>query len=370
MLVDIAICLVAIFSVVHGRDIGFVRNFFSATGFFIGVILGAWLQGQVISDPISTTAQALLVVVSSLGLGLILLTVGEYIGIHFKHSKFVSRHKKIDKYLGSIFSLVVLVICIWLLSALSLSLPYSGLQDQMDESFIVRNVNEILPSAPIVIDHFSSKITRTNGTTSSSRYPQAKDSVYKIISQGCGQLKVGTGFNVGNNLVATNAHVVAGIKNPHIQTSNKILRSEVVYIDPDLDFALLKTSSLNGTKLKLDSKILSEGSPVELFGYSEGGPLQSKPGHVNGHFLTKTNNIFADKKVKRDIYEITTPIKSGDSGGPVLSGNGVVSGMAFAESTSMKDTGYSLMSKSISPIIDIANAKDISQPVLNNSCPS
>lgn len=370
MFVDIAIILIAIFTVIHGRDIGFVRNFFSATGFFFGVILGAWLQGKVISEPLTTTNEAIIVIVSSLGLGLIFLTIGEYLGIHFKHSKLITKHKAADKYLGSLFSLVVLGFSLWLVTVLALSVPFSGLQDQVDKSYVMQNINRVLPSAPILIDKISTRLSGPDNISTTRHFNQTKESVYKIIYQGCGQLKVGSGFNVGDNLIATNAHVVAGIKNPHIQTSQKILRSDVVYIDPNLDFALLKANLTDNGSLVFNNQILENESEVEVFGYSEGGPLQAKPGSINGHFLSKTKNIYGNHYTKRQIYEITADVRSGDSGGPVLDISGRVAGMAFAESTSMKNTGYSLMSKSLSPIIELAKSKNINRAIENNSCPA
>ena len=368
MLIDATIIVVAIGSFFYGRDIGFIRNFSSALGFFSGVFIGAYLQAMVISQSASTTTKSTLVVVTALGLGIIFLTIGEYFGIHLKHQLKSKKYIRADKYLGSFFSLIVLLICVWLLSALSLNLPFTWLQKQVDSSYIITKLNNVVPEAPIVVDNLAYKLSKTSSASQMQLQELGvDDSVYKIISQGCNELKVGSGFKVADNLVATNAHVVAGIPKPHIKTKEQILPSDVVYIDSDLDFALLKAKNLPGKKLVLDGSLMPKGMAVSSLGYSNGGPIQIKKGQIEDLFYAKTNNIFNDKIVKRQIYEISVNLQSGDSGGPVINNRGKVIGMAFAESTTDKN-GYGIMSTSIIPVINVANEKQINVPVPNNRC--
>lgn len=370
MLIDIAIIAVAIGSFFYGRDIGFVRNFSSALGFFFGLFLGAYLQTFVFAQSTSTTTKSIMVAITAFGLGIVFLVIGEYFGIHIKHRIKRKRYKALDKYLGSAFSLLVLLVCVWLLSALSLNLPYTWLQKQVDKSVVITKLNSIAPPAPIAIDDIGYKISGDTAVSQSKLNELGvDDSVYKIVSQGCKELRVGSGFKVSDNLVATNAHVVTGIKNPHIKTSSQILSSDVVYIDTNLDFALLKTSKLPGKALQFDNNILPKGSTMTSLGYSGGGPLKAKPGIIDDRFIAKTNNIFNDKYVKREVYEISSNLQSGDSGGPIIGSNKKVIGMAFAESV-VNSRGYGLMSKSISPIVSIAVDKNIDKPVDNNRCSS
>lgn len=368
MLIDIAIIVVAIGSFFYGRDIGFIRNFSSAAGFFFGLIIGAYIETKVITDAATSNTKSIMIVIMAFAIGIIFLTIGEYYGVKLKHKINSKKLLKIDKYLGSVFSLLVLLFCAWLISALSLNLPYAKLQNQVDQSKIITNLNQIITPAPIVVDDIAYLIS--NEKIPSDKKLQelgVDDSVYKIISQGCQELKVGSGFKLGENFVATNAHVVAGVKNPHIKTRTKIYTSSVVFIDTNLDFALLRTNNLPGRELQLDSKVLSKGEPVQALGYSGGGPLQIKSGIIDNHFIAKTENIFNDKIIKREIYEISPNLESGDSGGPIIDSQKKVIGMAFAESKNSSN-GFGLMSKSFSPIIGIAKEKNINQPVINNRC--
>lgn len=366
MLIDAAIILIAIASFFYGRDIGFIRNFSSAIGFFMGFFIGFQIQNYFIESPSSSTTQALIAIMGAFILGVIFLTIGEYIGIKLKHRLVNKRNIKLDKYFGSVFSLSILLFCLWLSSALTLSMPFPKLQQQVDKSNIISAVNKVFTPAAIVADKAVYNIS--GKTTNSGDSQKYVSSVYKIINQACGQVKVGSGFQIGTNLVATNAHVVAGAKNPHIQNSKQILTSEVVYVDGDLDFALLKTTGLKGVSLELNPVIQNDNTTIESVGFSGGGPMQVKSGIIIKQLVARTENIYNDAIVKRPIYEINSSIEMGDSGGPVMS-NGKVIGMAFAESITTPAKGYALMTKSFYQIAQLANEKNINLPVSNQKCP-
>ena len=74
----------------------------------------------------------------------------------------------------------------------------------------------------------------------------AKDdaSVVKIEGLGCGGLVEGSGFDVGSDLVATNAHVVTGIAHPYVIDSNGTHSASLIWFDPNLDFAVLQVPGL------------------------------------------------------------------------------------------------------------------------------
>jgi len=365
MLIDAAIILIAIGSFIYGRDIGFIRNFSSALGFFLGFFIGFRLQNYFIDTPNGSMAQALATIFGAFILGIIFLTIGEYIGIKLKHKLIRKRNIQADKYLGSIFSLSVLVFCVWLSTALTISLPFPGLQQQADNSRIINAINGIFTPAAVVTDRLASGLS--GRTDYSAEYKQYTKSVYKIVNQACGQVKVGSGFQVGPDLIATNAHVVAGAKNPLIQTAKQILSSEVVYLDGDLDFALLRTAGLNGMALGLDPAIKNNDTAIESIGFSGGGPMRMKSGKIIKQLMARTENIYKDSLIKRPIYEINSYVELGDSGGPVISGDKVV-GMAFAESTTIPGKGYALMTKSFYQITQAANQKNINLPVDNKKC--
>lgn len=72
------------------------------------------------------------------------------------------------------------------------------------------------------------------------------------------------------NLVATNAHVVAGVDNPAVIDANGVHPAAVVTFDPDLEFAVLRTSGLAGNPLPLDHSVAPRGTVAAALGYPGG----------------------------------------------------------------------------------------------------
>ncbi|HWU31426.1 MAG TPA: trypsin-like serine protease, partial [Marmoricola sp.] len=70
--------------------------------------------------------------------------------------------------------------------------------------------------------------------------------------------------------------------------------------------------------------------------------------------------------VIRDVFSVRAKIRPGNSGGPLVSGDGKVLGVVFAASLSDSQTGYALTA---SQVQDAANAgRNATQPVGTGGC--
>lgn len=386
MLVDLLIIIFCLSSLYRGYEIGFVRQLFSTTGFVGGLFLGAWLQHYTIRLAHTDATKSLVTALTTLGCAVVLLVLGEYLGLLIKTKQ---KHKKFhtfDGWLGSGLGLVSLLLSIWLLASIVSGLPITGVQSQLQSSRIIRGLNELLPGAPKVIAELG-KLIDPNGFPQvfigNEPTPQAninlpslgdlqtavkadEASVVKIQGQGCGGIVEGSGFVVGKNLVATNAHVVAGIKNPYVQDHNGNRKATVVWFDPNLDFAVLEVSNLAGKPLKLSSDQQAEGAPGAVLGYPGGGPLTAKPAAILARINAEGRNIYNQGEIQREVYELRANIIPGNSGGPLIAKDGSVIGVVFAESTTFKKVGYSLTMPQVISEINKVNAN--SSPVNTGSC--
>src|SRR5690606_64574 len=70
---------------------------------------------------------------------------------------------------------------------------------------------------------------------------KVRPSVVKIEGEGCNSIVEGSGFVAGDDVVVTNAHVVAGVEDPFVLDQNGRHDAYVVLFDPDLDLAVLRT---------------------------------------------------------------------------------------------------------------------------------
>ena len=293
---------------------------------------------------------------------------------------------KLDNALGAILSIATILISAWLLSSVANSLPSSNLSIALNQSRIIRSMRELLPPAPNVIadigklidpngfpDVFvgSEPIPRGNVNLPSlgSLLPAVnadKASVVRIQGDGCGGVVSGSGFVVGSDLVATNAHVVAGIAHPVVQDANGQHNAEVIWFDPNLDFAVLKVYGLAGKPLTLNGTAQQNGTPSAVLGYPGGGNFNAGPAAILDEIEASGHNIYDTGLTLRSVYEIQATVIPGNSGGPLIAENGDVIGVVFAESTTYSHVGYALtMSKVIN---EINQAHNDEQPVSTGMC--
>lgn len=386
MFIDILIVIFGVTALYRGRELGFVRQLCSTVGFFGGLFIGAWLEPHSVGLAHTQVSRILITFATTLGCALIFLTAGEYLGVHLKHKVVVRRINLFDNGLGSVLGVISFLVSVWLTAAIITALPFPSLQTDFHDSRIIGALNRLLPNAPTVIADLGNLIDpngfpqvfigneptpRTNVNLPSLGSLQAavnrdKDSVVKVEGQGCGGIVEGSGFVVGSNLVATNAHVVAGIRHPYVQDANGTHSTTVIWFDPNLDFAVLRVSNLSGQSLVISNGHVSPGTPAAVLGYPGGGPLTAGPAAVLDEFTASGRNIYGRGNTERDVYEIQANVIPGNSGGPLVAKDGTVIGVVFAESTAYQHVGYALTTSRVTTAINQAAAQD--QPVGTGRC--
>lgn len=161
----------------------------------------------------------------------------------------------------------------------------------------------------------------------------ALDSVVQVGGFGCGGAISGTGFAVADDLVATNAHVVAGIPRLVLDPLSQDRRpAELVGFDPQNDLALLHVPSLSEPPLLLSGQGATEGQQVAAAGYGGGLYLSSKNGVVRYRGTVQASDIWRARGGRREIVEIRMHSEPGDSGSPVIDGSGQVVAIVFGGS--------------------------------------
>lgn len=386
MIVDIVIVLLLISAVFRGREIGFVQQLLSTVGFFGGLLLGAWLQKQTVQLVHGVTARSLMTIATTLGMALLFLALGELLGHWLKRRLHLKLLIRIDGWLGSLLSIMSILLAVWLSAGIVKSLPLDGLQKQFASSKIATTLSNHLPYAPNIVAGIGQLIdpngfpqvfignepnlpTHINIPSSSlllAAVHKDRQSVVKMQGQGCGGVVDGSGFVVGDNLVATNAHVVAGITHEYASDANGAHTATPIWFDPDLDLAILRVSNLAGEPLALASRTVSNNTAAAVLGYPGGGGFTANPASVLDHFTATGRNIYQRSLTSRSIYEVAGNIEPGNSGGPLVSADGTVVGVVFARSTSYSNAGYALTTPAVVQAIRQAAARN--QVVNTGSC--
>lgn len=379
MLVDLLIILGCVFALYRGSQIGFLRQACSTAGFFVGMLVGAWwIEPHVVGLAHGADARAILTVTAVLGSALLFMTAGEYMGIRLKYGALPKRLYKLDNGAGSVISAVSLLIGIWLLASILSTSSVTGLQAYVRDSRIIGQLDRLLPPAPTLMSKLGHLIDPNGfpdvfiGDEPVPRTPvnlpalgelasavnSTRDSVVRIKGQGCGGIVSGSGFVVRSDLVATNAHVVAGIRHPVVQDGQGSHTASVIWFDPNLDFAILQVRGLDEHSLALVDLSVRRDTPGAVLGYPGGGDFSAKPAVVLDEIAAAGRNIYGTGHTVRDVYELHADVVPGNSGGPLVSKDGKVIGIIFAESTTYDHVGYALTTKHLDRTIDQAESAD------------
>ncbi|MCB1769402.1 MAG: trypsin-like peptidase domain-containing protein [Candidatus Competibacteraceae bacterium] len=138
----------------------------------------------------------------------------------------------------------------------------------------------------------------------------------------------GTGFCIHpEGYVLTNHHVIEGAREILARSPRQRCRLEPVFADPTNDLALLRADTAwPGVAVFREGRQAQLGEAVIVVGYPLGGLLGSGPQVTTGN----VSSLIGPGDDTRSL-QFTAPIQSGNSGGPVLDGDGAVVGVVSSK---------------------------------------
>lgn len=196
----------------------------------------------------------------------------------------------------------------------------------------------------------------------------AASSVVRITGNAlaCGVAQTGSGFVVADDRVVTNAHVVAGVTEPVIETlAGQALAGTIVYFDPLDDLAVIAVPGLDAPVLALGDT-LPVGADAAVQGYPFGGPFSSTPAGVADVRVAPIADITGQTTTPREVYTLGATVREGNSGGPLLGLDGRVVGVVFARDATNPTVGYAMTMAELDPVA--LSAATLSTPVGSGSC--
>jgi hypothetical protein len=243
----------------------------------------------------------------------------------------------------------------WIFGAVALHAPgTTQLRADVQNSVILRELDHVLPPTGgvlNVLDRVDPAPSITGPATPMRRPdpqiaadPQvlhAGGSVVRVLSTACGLGIEGSGWAVRPNLIVTNAHVVAGADDTTITTQGGVeLDATAVLYEPEDDLALLRVDAELPVLPMVSGN--REGSAAAVLGYPENGPYTVTPARVGETRETISEDSYGRGPIDRTITALGGDVRSGNSGGPLLSKDGKVVGVVFAATTSGPRGGFAV----------------------------
>jgi len=370
---DLIILAAAVSAGVGGYRLGFLGRAVSWLGLAAGFYLAVRLLPAVLRQLHQTTATTLLVVavVILVGGAMVGQAVGLIAGSQLHRALPIGPVRVVDRVVGALVGAAGIFVVLWLLIPSLAQVPGWPAR-AVTGSSISRLVSRDLPPPPSALQLLRRLVGNGNPGVFSVLQPgraagspptgsplstavtaQVLASTVKVEGEACGEIIEGSGFAVGPNLVATNAHVVAG--ESHGNTSvllpdGRALRATVVAYDPNRDLALLSVPGLGQTPLTLASP--QEGRTGAVFGHPGGqDPIQVTPARVSVEETAVGPDIYDRHNVRRAILVLAAALAHGDSGGALVDDSGRVIGVAFAISADSPGTSYALNTSELTQVL-------------------
>ncbi|CAO5190837.1 membrane protein required for colicin V production [Frankia sp. AiPs1] len=390
-LLDLILLLVVVAFAISGYRQGFIVGLLSFVGFLGGGVLGAKVA-KPFTEAIGQQAHgALIGLLVVLGLAMTGQIAGTALGVALRTRLTWQSGRTVDAAAGAVLSGMSVLLVAWLLATAAQRSPITSLARSVQDSRVLAAVDAEMPDDVRQTFADLRQIADNNGfpevfsglhgkrvlaasppdpaTVGAPGVTSAAASIVKIlgVARSCGERVEGSGFVFAPQRVMTNAHVVAGVRQPTIVLSSGTLPATVVLFDPDRDIAVLSVPSLQRPPLQVRASPAADTEdPAVIAGYPEDGPYTTVAARVRQHQRAEAANIYEHGSVVRDIYSVRGKVLPGNSGGPLLAPDGSVLGVVFAAAIGDSDTGYVLSAAEVASAATVGRVA--SDPVSTQGC--
>lgn len=363
-ILDLIIVAVAIAAAIGGYRIGFLGRVTSWIGLALGFYVAIRFLPTVVVDMASSSpgAQLTVAVLVLVGGAMAGQALGLLVGSRLHGALPPGPIRLADRWVGAAFGIVGIVAILWLLIP-SVSSVAGWPARVTTGSGIARWVSRDLPPPPDALQVLRRLIGQDAPQVFAELHPGAPvgpppavnplsqavtnlvaASTVKVEGQACDRIYEGSGFAVADDLVVTNAHVVAG-EGPGVTQvllpNGRTLPATVVMFDPNRDLALLQVKKLGEAPLVVS--VARVGEQGAVFGHPEGqDALAVTPARVSQEETAVGRDLYDSHTTRRDVLVLASALAHGDSGGALVNSNGSVIGVAFAISANQQGTSYAL----------------------------
>ncbi len=175
-----------------------------------------------------------------------------------------------------------------------------------------------------------------------------------IAATGCRPTaNVALGVVVGDGLVATVAHAVAGEDEIVVTLDGRQLTGVVLAVDTALDAAILRVDGLDAEVV--ERRAYRDGEAVSMITAADGAVSAERIG-VSGRATIRTTDIYRDGEHARPALDLVADVRGGDSGAPVVGADGALLGMVWATSRRTEDRAWALPIEAAQPLVEAAGS--------------
>ncbi|AZS44151.1 Serine protease [Microbacterium oleivorans] len=375
LVVDIIVVLVLIAALFGGLLRGLVATAGTLIGIVLGAVLAVWLTPVIAPTFSGWEYRSLVLALIALGIVVALASIGTAVGARLRRGVDRAKLAPVDRILGGVVNTGAAAIVLLLASGAIVGSGMPGVAPAVASSRVLGVIDALTPPGvdsalaefrgfivdegiPRVGELLAPEVEPTAPPVSldDPQLQRAAASVARISGNAyaCGASLTGSGFVVAKDLVVTNAHVVAGVDTPLVELPGRDAEEgRIVYFDPIDDLAVISVSGLNATPLPIVGDVAA-GTPVAVQGYPLGGPFTSSAAYVLSVGDAIVSDIYEKSSRPREIYALEAEVRPGNSGGPLLTEAGEVTGVVFARGQDDDTRGYAMTTDELRPALKVS----------------
>lgn len=371
---DIVVVLAAAAFAVSGFRQGFVVGLLSFVGFFGGALLGLQVAPPLVDGVAAGPGRVVLALVVVFGIAMIGQAIAVVLGGRIR-DRFTWRSARVlDSIGGALISVGAVLLVAWMVAAPLASSSSPWLASQVRRSVVVAGVDSVMPgsvgtlygslASTLDAGDFPEVFGRFTPTdvpeveppdpelAGSAAVTRAAASTVKVVGDApaCDRRLAGSGFVYADGKVMTNAHVVAGVTEVQVELGEEVVDAVVVVYDPRRDLAVLDVPGLDAPALPFADGPAAAGADAVVVGYPLDGPYRPTEARVRDRRDVLGPDIYNESTVTREVYTLRAEVRSGNSGGPLLSADGAVYGVIFAAAKDDPDTGFAVTAREAEPV--------------------
>jgi S1-C subfamily serine protease len=372
--VDLVLLLLMVVFAINGYRQGFLVGLLSFIGFFGGALLGLQLGPLVAQQFDRDSLRVVISLLAIFGLAAAGQAVAGFVGARLRNALRNPVAQRFDDAGGALVSVVAVLLVIWLVAAPLGSSSIPWLARSVRNSAILHGVDRVMPDqARALSDSLRNTVDTRDfpdvfGDLVPTRVRQVPEpdsalaqspvvqnshrSVVKVLgtAPSCSKRIEGSGFVYSPEHVMTNAHVVAGTRQVQVEQNGNRRNGRVVVYDPERDLAVIYVPGLSAQPMRFATRAAATGSDAIVLGYPLDGPYDAQSARVRDVREITGPDIYDAGKVTREIYTLRGLVRSGNSGGPVVSADGIVLGVIFAAAADDPETGFALTAAEAAPV--------------------
>src|SRR4051794_37923121 len=230
---------------------------------------------------------------------------GALLGGRLRETLTLRPAQMVDQVLGAVAGVIAVALVLWFVGGALRVSPSPALARAVASSRLLGAVDHLIPApvadlasslrdavagssfprvfAGVAPENISSVPTPDPNAMPPGVLAKARRSIVKVTGEApsCNRNVEGSGAVVANGRVITNAHVVAGMKDPMVQVDGRGTKfpAQVVLFDPKRDIAVLAVRGLNAPPLRLGENLERSDDSV-VAGFPHNGAFTSGAARV------------------------------------------------------------------------------------------